>query len=34
MNTDTGLYSTNISTLFIDAMYKYKGFSLHGRICK
>ncbi len=27
MNTDTGLYSTDISTLFIDAMYKYKGFS-------
>ena len=27
MLTDTGFYSTNISTLFIDAMYKYKGFS-------
>ena len=28
MLNDTGLYSTNISTLFIDAMYKHKGFSL------
>jgi len=28
MNTDKGLYSTDISTVFIDAMYKYKGFSL------
>jgi phosphate-selective porin OprO/OprP len=27
MLNDTGYYSTNISTLFIDAMYKYKGFS-------
>ena len=27
MLNDTGFYSTNISTLFIDAMYKYKGFS-------
>ena len=27
MNIDTGLYSTDISTLFIDAMYKHKGFS-------
>ena len=28
MVTDTGLYETNINTLFIDAMFKYKGFSL------
>ena len=28
MANDTGFYSTNISTLFIDAMYKYKGFSI------
>ncbi|MFD2530010.1 porin [Polaribacter marinaquae] len=28
MLNDTGFYSTNISTLFIDAMYKHKGFSL------
>ncbi|TVZ56619.1 phosphate-selective porin O/P [Lutibacter sp. Hel_I_33_5] len=27
MTNDTGFYSTNISTLFIDAMYKHKGFS-------
>jgi len=27
MANDTGFYSTNISTLFIDAMYKYNGFS-------
>ena len=27
MLNDTGFYSTNISTLFIDAMYKHKGFS-------
>jgi phosphate-selective porin OprO and OprP len=27
METDTGFYETNISTLFIDAMFKYKGFS-------
>tara|TARA_B110000091_G_scaffold195124_1_gene221509 strand:- start:114 stop:1322 length:1209 start_codon:yes stop_codon:yes gene_type:complete len=27
MINDTGLYATNISTLFIDAMYKHKGFS-------
>ena len=26
--TDTGFYETNINTLFIDAMFKYKGFSL------
>ena len=28
MTNDTGFYSTNISTLFVDAMYKYQGFSL------
>jgi hypothetical protein len=27
MLNDTGFYSTNIATLFIDAMYKHKGFS-------
>ncbi|WP_158846857.1 porin [Algibacter sp. L1A34] len=27
METDTGFFETNISTLFIDAMFKYKGFS-------
>ena len=28
MTTDTGFYSTNISTVFVDAMYKRKGFSV------
>ena len=28
MLNDTGFYSTNISTLFIDALYKHQGFSL------
>lgn len=28
METDTGFYETNINTLFIDAMFKYRGFSL------
>ncbi|WP_412987765.1 porin [Pontimicrobium sp. IMCC45349] len=28
METDTGFYETNITTLFVDAMFKYKGFSL------
>jgi len=27
METDGGFYETNINTLFIDAMFKYKGFS-------
>lgn len=27
METDTGFFETNISTLFIDALFKYKGFS-------
>lgn len=30
MVNDTGFYSTNISTLFIDTMFKYKGFSFMG----
>ena len=30
MKNDVGFYSTNISTVFIDAMYKYKGFSFMG----
>lgn len=28
METDIGFYKTNISTLFIDAMFKYKGLSI------
>lgn len=28
MVTDNGFYETNISTLFVDAMFKYNGFSL------
>lgn len=28
METDNGFYETNINTLFIDAMFKYQGFSL------
>ncbi len=28
MVTDTGFYETNITTLFIDSMFKYRGFSL------
>jgi len=30
MLNDTGFYATNISTLFIDAMYKHQGFSFMG----
>ena len=30
MTNDVGFYETNISTLFIDAMFKYKGFSFMG----
>lgn len=30
METDTGFYETNINTVFIDAMLKYKGFSFMG----
>lgn len=28
MKTDNGFYETNINTLFIDAMFKYKGYSI------
>ena len=28
MENDEGFYETNINTLFVDAMFKYKGFSL------
>ena len=27
---DTGFYETNITTIFVDAMFKYKGFSFMG----
>ena len=30
MENDTGFYETNISTIFIDAMFKYNGFSFMG----
>jgi hypothetical protein len=30
MINDTGFYQTNISTLFVDTMLKYKGFSFMG----
>ena len=30
MTNDIGFYETNISTVFIDAMYKHKGFSFMG----
>lgn len=30
MFTDTGFYETDISTLFVDAMFKYQGFSFMG----
>lgn len=30
MRNDVGFYQTNISTVFIDAMFKYKGFSFMG----
>lgn len=30
MLTDTGFFKTDISTLFLDAMFKYRGFSLMG----
>lgn len=30
MVNDTGYYQTNINTVFIDAMFKYKGFSFMG----
>ncbi len=28
MTNDVGFYETNINTIFVDAMFKYKGFSL------
>ncbi|RXP64443.1 porin [Lutibacter sp. HS1-25] len=30
MTTDYGLYETNINDVFVDAMFKYKGFSFMG----
>jgi hypothetical protein len=30
MKTDTGFFETNINTWFMDAMFKYKGFSFMG----
>jgi len=30
MQNDVGFYKTTISTLFVDAMFKYKGFSFMG----
>lgn len=30
MINDVGFYETNISTVFVDAMFKYKGFSFMG----
>lgn len=30
MSNDTGFYETNINTFFLDAMFKYNGFSLMG----
>jgi hypothetical protein len=30
MITDTGFYETNITTFFVDAMFKHKGFSFMG----
>lgn len=30
MENDQGFYKTNISTFFLDAMFKYQGFSLMG----
>lgn len=30
MRNDTGFFKTNISTVFIDAMFKYQGFSFMG----
>jgi hypothetical protein len=30
MTTDNGFYQTDISTLFVDAMFKYSGFSFMG----
>ena len=30
MVTETGFYETDISTIFVDAMFKYSGFSFMG----
>ena len=30
MRTSTGFYQTDIATIFVDAMFKYKGFSFMG----
>jgi hypothetical protein len=32
MLNDTGFYTTNIATFFMDAMYKHKGFSLMAEV--
>jgi hypothetical protein len=34
MTNDTGFFETNINTLFIDAMFKYNGFSMMGEYAK
>lgn len=34
MITDSGFYKTNITTLFIDTMFKHKGFSFMGEYAK
>ncbi len=34
MANDVGFYETDINTLFIDAMFKYNGFSLMGEYAK
>lgn len=34
MTNDVGFYQTNIGTVFIDAMYKYKGFSFMGEFAQ
>lgn len=34
MITDTGLFETDISTFFVDAMFKYRGWSFMGEYAK
>lgn len=34
MINDIGFYETNVKTLFLDAMFKYKGFSFMGEFAK
>ncbi len=34
MQTDTGFYETNITTLFLDLMFKHNGFSFMGEYAK